>query len=491
MVSLWVLGLDLFQVLVHGRVWTGTDGVYLIDQLQYLAWIRDASRHLLVSNLFVLRSTPAVYLQPAIAISAGLSALGIAPWLSLLAWKPVAVLGCFESVRRYVARLLPERRSRHAALVLALFFGSFTVVYGSAGAIGDLYVGFLSWGYTFALLALAAMVGALLAYERSLQAAGGGWTAGLLGATASWLHPWNGTLLIVVVASAELLEWRGRRPRTARIARPALTIALTAMPLAYYAALSRADLSWQLARVASKHTFSIWSILLAIAPLLLVALPAYRRSPRGFLATATRIWPAAAVAVYALAGSSLGATPLHAFQGITIPLAVLSVESLRRVKPGGVRHPILWSSLAIAAFTVPATAYELSNARTLVAPKSGSANFITPDERRALDFVARDRAPGGVISRSYLGALVPAATGRRTFVGDCLWSQPHCDQRLVTVRTLFSGSLAPDAARRFVRASGARFLLADCRPNADLRRLLGPIVRTVRTFGCARVYVLG
>src|SRR5438105_2348822 len=89
-VSLWVLALDLWQVVAHGRVWTGTDGVYIVDQMQYLAWIRSASHHLLASNLFVLRSTPADYFQPAVLISGGLSALGVAPSLSLLIWKPVA-----------------------------------------------------------------------------------------------------------------------------------------------------------------------------------------------------------------------------------------------------------------------------------------------------------------------------------------------------------------------------------------------------------------
>ncbi|MDQ6842539.1 MAG: hypothetical protein M3025_08980, partial [Actinomycetota bacterium] len=39
-VSLWILALDLWQVLAHGRVWTGTDGIYLVDQMQYLAWIK-------------------------------------------------------------------------------------------------------------------------------------------------------------------------------------------------------------------------------------------------------------------------------------------------------------------------------------------------------------------------------------------------------------------------------------------------------------------
>src|SRR6266576_6889023 len=64
-VSLWVLALDLFQVVVRGRVWTGTDGVYLVDQMQYLAWIQSASHHLLSANLFVLHGTPADYFQPA------------------------------------------------------------------------------------------------------------------------------------------------------------------------------------------------------------------------------------------------------------------------------------------------------------------------------------------------------------------------------------------------------------------------------------------
>jgi hypothetical protein len=90
--SLWVVALDLWQVIAHGRVWTGTDGFYIVDQMQYLAWIASASQHLFSANLFVLRGTPADYFQPAIAISGGVTALGVAPWLALLLWKPVAVL---------------------------------------------------------------------------------------------------------------------------------------------------------------------------------------------------------------------------------------------------------------------------------------------------------------------------------------------------------------------------------------------------------------
>ncbi len=77
------------------------------------------------------------------------------------------------------------------------------------------------------------------------------------------------------------------------------------------------------------------------------------------------------------------------------------------------------------------------------------------DERDALTYLASDKQPGGVLSRAHLGALVPAKTGRRTFVGDCLWSQPHCDTRLYAVKQLFTGTMTPAAARAFVRQTGA------------------------------------
>src|SRR6185312_10328754 len=164
-VSVWVLAIDLGRVVFDGATWTGTDGVYIVDQMQYLAWIKDASHHFLVSNLFVLHSTPADYFQPAVVISAGLTALGMAPWLSLLLWKPVAVLAFFFAVRAYAARSVTGVWARRVALVLTLFFGSFTLVYDQWSVLGDLFPGFLTWGYVFGLMALAAMVWALVVYQ--------------------------------------------------------------------------------------------------------------------------------------------------------------------------------------------------------------------------------------------------------------------------------------------------------------------------------------
>src|SRR5207244_3876702 len=130
-ISMWVLVVDLWQVVVNGRVWTGTDGVYIVDQMQYLAWIRDASPHVLSSNLFVLRATPHDYFQPAVVISGAITALGVAPQLSLLVWKPVAVVAGFWAARSYTRRSLTGLWARRSALVLCLFFGCFTVIFGS------------------------------------------------------------------------------------------------------------------------------------------------------------------------------------------------------------------------------------------------------------------------------------------------------------------------------------------------------------------------
>jgi hypothetical protein len=490
LVSVWVLGLDLWQVVVHGRVWTGTDGLYLVDQMQYLAWIRDASHHLLASNLWVLRPTAADYFQPAIMISGGMSALGMAPWLSFLLWKPVAVVAFFFAARAYMIRSLDGLWARRAGLVLALFFGSFTVVYGKVSVLGDLFPGFLSWGYVFGLLALAAMTAAFLSYDAARRRGTISWMPGLLGAVAGLMHPWHGELMILIIVGGELFMGLDLRSIRRRLPLFALTVAVAAVPLIYYVLLGRADLSWKLARIASRHSFSLWSILLAVIPLLLPALFAYRDRPRTFLAAATRAWPIACLAVFVLSATALAATPLHAFQGITIPLAVLSVEGIRRFDWGRLRRPGLVAGAAVALATIPATGYELYLAKTTAAVGPNNSTFIQQDERHAIDYLQHYPVKGGVLTRSYLGAIVPGRTGRRVFVGDCLWSQPGCYGRTDTAQSLFDGLMGPSEAREFVADSGARFVLADCTATANLRRLLAPMIVGIRRFGCAAVYEL-
>jgi hypothetical protein len=558
-VSLWVLGLDLWQVIVHGRHWTGTDGLFLSDQMQYLSWIQDSSRHVLASNLFVLHRTPTDYFQPLVAISGAVAALGIAPWLVLLLWKPVAVIAAFVVVYGYSRRCLTGLWQRRAALVLGLFFGSW-------GVLGDLWLPLWSWGYPFGLIAIAAMGGALLLYDRARAENRVAWAPALLGALASSLHPWQGEALILIVIGAEVvMRWKprpqrevaeamgstsrdamatlvateaadgearrrlgrrvpggapalgqpslgadgslalgratvemGRRPVTfgpigelralvRGVALPATTVIATAIPLLYLIILGRVDVSWGLAREASHHSFPLASILLAIAPLLAASAPAYRGRPRSFIAAATRAWPLAALAVYALSATSLSATPLHAFAGITLPLGVLAVEGIQRLDWRRLPGRRALAALAIAALTIPAGIYELAGASDYMSPSVGNANFVSGDMSRALGYLKSDPRPGGVLTRAYLGVIVPGLMGRNTYVGGCQWSQPNCAGRTTGAEALFDGSLTPQAAQSFVLGTTARFVLAGCGWGSDLAAPLAPITRSVRRFGCATV----
>ncbi len=488
--SLWVVGLDLWQVVVHDRVWTGTDGFFIVDQMQYLAWIQSASHHLLISNLFVLRSTPSDYLQPAVAISGVIAALGVAPWLALLLWKPVAVLGTFLAIRAYAHRSVAGRGQRRAVIALGLFFGCFSVVYGSFSIVGDLMPGFLSWGYPFGLIAVALVVFALLSYDRARTARRVAWAPGLMGAVASTLHPWQGELLVIMVLSAELIRW-GENRGWRRLALPALTAALTGLPLVYYLALGHLDLSWGLARGAGQHGFSFWSIALAAAPLAIVATLGYRGRPRDFFELLTRIWPLAAILIFVASATGLSASPLHAFAGITAPLAVLAVTGLGRAGWSRMPRVRLVSGVVLALATIPANVYALAIAHTYTRPTPDNANFITRDERDALAYLSRDPDDGGVLTQFYLGEVVPGRTGRHTLVGDCLWSEPACMPRSLTADALFNGSMSATQAQMFVQGSGARFVLASCAPHANLRRLLGSMIIAVHRFGCATIYDLG
>jgi hypothetical protein len=479
--SLWILALDVWQVVIHHRTWTGTDGEFLADQMQYLAWVRDSSHHFLVSDLFVLRGTPHDYFQPIVVISGALTALGVPPWVSLLVWKPVSVLAVFLAVRAFARRSLADRFDRRAALVLALFFGSW-------GTLGDEWIPFWSWGYPFALLGIAALAAALVCYARDRDGDRVSWRAPVLGLAASLSHPWQGELLLLTVVGAELVSWRRGTDLRRRLRLPAATLAATALPLIYFEALDRFDPAWRAAQQAAKHHFALGTIALPLIPLLIAAPLAYRRRPQSFLGVATRVWPFAALVIYALSETGLAGTPLHAFAGITIPLGMLAIEGVQSI---GFRRLPGWRLVAVvlvALGTIPASISMLRGAHPYVDPMPQNANFITGSERRALDYLLNDPSPGGVLARNYFGLIVPQETNRRTYIGLCLWSEPHCLSRMNDTIALMDGHDRPLAAQAFLRSTGARFVLQDCQSHGDLETALGPMIVSRRRFGCATVY---
>jgi hypothetical protein len=84
---------------------------------------------------------------------------------------------------------------------------------------------------------------------------------------------------------------------------------------------------------------------------------------------------------------------------------------------------------------------------------------------------------------------VPALTGRSTYIGDSFWT-PGFASRLAITDSLFEGRIPANAARRFVRSTGARFVLVDCGSRQDLDVSLASLIGSVRRFGCASVYTL-
>lgn len=485
-VSTWVVAVDLWLAAKHGLVWTGIDGEFPVDQMQYLAWIQDATRHVLVSDLFALRPTPHDYLQPMVAVSGGLVALGVAPWLALLVWKPVAVAAIFFAVRGYSHRLFARRGEQRAALVLGLFAASY-------GTLGDQWLPFESWGYLFGLVAVAAMVAALLAYDSCCRTGRFSLVPGALGLLAGWLHPWQSELLVLVVLGAEVgCRLNPRLMMGARTAwLPAVTAGAATLPLAYYEVLQRQDPAWRLAAGVNKHHPAVLMVVLVpLLPLAIAAIPAYRRPPSGFLDAATRLWPAAALGVWALTSAGFGSGPLHAWTGITIPLAALTVQGSQAARLRELPGSGCLAVTAVVALTVPGSLLLMRATSGFIIPATHNQNLITASEQRALRYLARDAQSGGVLSAYYLGDAVPGETGRRTYSGDHRWSGPTYEIHEAMAWELLHGSIRGPAARAFVIMTGARFVLSDCRSHAKLTQTLAPLLLAIDHFGCATVYEL-
>jgi hypothetical protein len=489
--SLWVLAYDLLQAAGPGRVWTGTDGIFPPDQLQYMAWVRDASHHLLVSDMYVLRPTPHDYLEPLVALAGGLTALGLAPWAALLVFQPLAVGAVFLAIRAYLHRSLSGRWERRAALVLAVFAGPFVIL--NAPVVAE-WIPFWTWGYLPGVLAVAALVGALVAYDRAVRQGRAVWLAPILGLLASWLHPWQGEELLLILLAYEVGRHTriGRRylephgtVRRAPAALPWLTAVATLLPLLYYLLLDRLDPIWNLAQAAAALHGSSAKALLPLAPFFVAAAPGLWGRPRSFLVATSRIWLLAALAVYGLCEAGVGSTPRHAFAGITIPLAVLIVGGARRIELGRIpRYRSLTAGLVLAV-TVLAGVAVIQGVPARVRPA-----FIGSDSSHALSYLAHDPQPGGVLTTRSLGAVTPGVTGRRTYIGDNFWSLPDHQRRDEQVRRLFYDHPSPLQARNFVLGTGARFVLAPCQVTTDLQRDLAPALAAINRFGCATLYTL-
>jgi hypothetical protein len=472
----------------HGRTFTGADQFDVADQLQYMAWAREAGQHWLSSNRFDLVPDPRLFLHPLWLLSGLAWKAGVSLQVAFLAWRPIALAIVFAGFAAYVRRMVPAGTwTRAGTLALALFMFTPATAIAELADSGDAHLRFglrvmglelFPGGYT----AIGAVVGLmplfLLGIERLLDPARrsrsarwyAGWTAAA-GLLVTWLHPWQGLVLIAMCGG--LVAWRRRLADLRAIWLP---VVATALPLAYFFALSHTHSSWSVVSRPAGYAHLGWWLVLAMVPPLALAAPGVPGRNLDVQERLVRLWPAAAALVYFGLDRSWF---YHAVVGLSLPLAVLSVRGLLRL-----RAPPALAALAIAAFTVPGAVAYVAMLR-----RESADHFIAAGEARALRALASSPVPGGVLAREPLGTAVPAFSGRRTWVGHPIWTPGWVD-RAAQADALFAGGLPPARAQALVRGTGARFVLADCRAGPDLGARLGPLVAARRSFGCARLYEL-
>jgi hypothetical protein len=502
--ALWAVApvvVVVVRLLAYGDVPTGADGPLAGDQLQYLAWVRDAGSHGLASNLFELRPSAHAFAHPMFTPSGLLWRLGVPLAVAYWIWKPVAVAVLFAGAVALAARLLPgERLTQGAAVALALF--SFTPIaavvgwaeLGSAAGREDLvssawelFAAGSLWGYMPTAIAIGLMPAVVLSAERALDprrraaGRGGRWYAAwgaAAGFAVSWLHPWQGVTMLLVLAG--LAVWPGGAQARRRLVLlvPAAGLAI---PLAYYAGLARWDSAWHLSRELNDVPAPpLWALILALAPLVLPALAGLRRPGTEIAERALVLWPLASLAGLV----ALTAYPIHALGGMSLPLAVLAVRGWRRL-----RLPAVAGVAAIALITVPGTAFWAREFRIVASEHPNQQLYLTDAEGDALRWLSRHGPPGGVLAPPRLGEAVPGQTGRHTWVGHPSWTR-HYGLRASRARALFGGRMPARGARAFVRATGAKLIVSDCASRGDLAALLGPVIAARRRFGCVAVYTV-
>lgn len=489
----------LLRVWIRGGVVTGSDGYLVVDQLQYLNWLRQAAGHVAAANLYDIAPLRHTFVHPGILISGLLHKAGLGVAAAYLIWKPVAIAATFAGALALVRARLARTDDRRLALVVGLFFCSpvaalvgWPVIGGQLTkfridfSTGELWSGSYLWGYLFTAIAVGLLPLALLAYERGRDGGSArmiAWAA-LAGLLSAWLQPWQGATFAIVAIAAELwLVVRGGR-RASRAARDlAAPLVATALPLLYYLILSHTDPAWKLAQVANDlPRWPLWVTVVALAPLAVPAAFAYRLAAPDFGSLALRLWPAAGLLIFY---APVGTFPFHAFQGMQLPLAVLAVLAWRAHR--GSRALPTWGCVAVVAIlVVPGTVYRIDQWADAVR-LGRQPHFLTVGERDALRMLAADPERGGVLAPVYSGLFIPAYTGRETWIGAGSWS-PDFEARRALTERLFAGAMSPAEARALVRRSGARFLFSDCHGRAPIERLVAGFTDPPLRFGCATVY---
>ena len=355
---------------------------------------------------------------------------------------------------------------------------------------GELWTGSYVWGYLFTGVAVGLLPLSLLAYERG---------PGRRSAARCWPGPRPAGCCAPGCSPgrASPSRWSSRRPKRCRGAATAGRSAAAGRDAAPVLAGDRAAarlLPGPLAhrpilgagRRHQRHpALAVVGHACSGSPRWRSRRPSPTRLPApDFGALALRAWPLAGLVVFY---QPAGTFPFHAFQGLTLPLAVLGVAGAagRGSGSGRCRCGRPWRSSPSWSFPERPTASTSSAARcrSAVRPSSSSPGSAT----RCAGWSARRRR-GGVLTTVYSGVIDPGLhrprdVDRRRIVDPGRRPPRAADRRPVRRPGRPGGGRADRArVRRPLRLRG---LPRPRRPDAARSRAVaGP----PRRFGCATVY---
>ena len=469
----------LLPALSRGDSLTGSTGLFPLDQLQYMALIRETGHLHHVLDHF-----------PMFFLSGLLTAIGADVRVAFLLWIPFAAVVLVLGFEQYVRAFVDGARARLATLLLALVYCSpaAALVYWIAHPHGDSYAHLVLtnyylfpagalWGYPQIALTLGLMPLCFLAVtdqERWSPA-----VAPLAGAVVSFLHPWQGLTVLVVDA---LIALSSRVHRTTRML---LAMIGTSVPLAYYSVIERTDARFELtARNTAIDTAPLWVLVVALAPLAFAVTGAVRLEWSSVRERQLVFWPLVCLFEYAFVDASWKP---YFLLGMTLPLAVLAVRGALSL------HPKFGPGLAVGAVAllcIPGIVWLTTQVRDRQAGPARGLYLLRSGEARALGYVRDADRKGSVLSAGALAPVAWALTGRDSWAASRL-TDPEYVVGGAEATALFENKLDAPVAKRFVTRTGAAFIVSGCRgARPNLRPLIGPLIERTQHFGCAAVHEL-
>ena len=413
-------------------------------------------------------------------------------------WQAAALILLVIVLRRYAQLVLGnDGRARAISLTLALFLVSpfFLFVVNLHFKIKGQWTLLLSgesyavqWisGYFPIALTVTAMIGYLIALERLmgtldrptlgaelLQRAG--FAAAALGATAAFLHPWQGTELAVLTVGAGDLgpaAITAQRPAAAATGGDCFAAALLPDPAEDRRRLGDGQPG---VRPAPGSAFRLLGWLTTFGPVVLASIPGWRTRATSDRQRLLRLWPIAVLITFVAVPTG----KFEAFAGVSVPLALLAVQGWRRVleerRLGG-RNPRVLRFLVTAGVVVlvfgaaPATTWLLIKRADC---RPGRCRARPPGRRRAR--LPRGRAPRRCAEHRE-GRDLGTGPDRRQHLRRGHSSGARSGRRGSYVRRLFDypgkRPLSPTAALALIEQPGARYVLEPCGARENLWPLL-------------------